>query len=146
MLALSSSPSLSTLGWDDSWAEAFAPHDDLVPGRVARVDRGRCDVLTEDGEIQAGWHGDLPCAGLHKQYVGGTKKAPVIAYYCAWPTAEEQAAIATFDDSSETAYWDSTNAQNSVKTAGSLVQLTVTAQTTNGTIDVSVVGAPDLTP
>ena len=63
MLALSSSPSLSTLGWDDSWAEAFAPHDDLVPGRVARVDRGRCDVLTEHGEIQAGWHGDLPCAG-----------------------------------------------------------------------------------
>jgi len=60
---LSSSPSLSTLGWDDSWAEAFAPHDDLVPGRVARVDRGRCDVLTEHGEIQAGWHGDLPCAG-----------------------------------------------------------------------------------
>jgi len=66
VLALSSSPlssSLSSLGWDASWAEAFAPHEDLVPGRVARVDRGRCDVLTEHGEIQAAWRGDPPCAG-----------------------------------------------------------------------------------
>jgi ribosome biogenesis GTPase len=63
VLALSVSPSLSSLGWDDSWAEAFTPHDDLVPGRVARVDRGRCDVLTEHGEIQAAWRGDPPCAG-----------------------------------------------------------------------------------
>jgi ribosome biogenesis GTPase len=62
VLALSS-PSLFSLGWDDSWAEAFAPYDDLLPGRVARVDRGRCDVLTEHGEVQAVWRGDPPCAG-----------------------------------------------------------------------------------
>jgi ribosome biogenesis GTPase len=62
VLALSA-PSLSSLGWDDSWAEAFAPYDGLLPGRVARVDRGRCDVLTEHGEIQAGWRGDPPCTG-----------------------------------------------------------------------------------
>jgi ribosome biogenesis GTPase len=62
VLALSS-PSLSSLGWDDSWAEAFAPYDGLVPGRMARVDRGRCDVLTEHGEIQAAWRGDPPCTG-----------------------------------------------------------------------------------
>ncbi|MDN3355166.1 ribosome small subunit-dependent GTPase A [Actinomadura sp. DC4] len=58
-----SSPSLSSLGWDDSWAEAFAPYDGMVPGRVARVDRGRCDVLTRHGEVQAAWRGDPPCAG-----------------------------------------------------------------------------------
>jgi ribosome biogenesis GTPase len=62
VLALSSSP-LSSLGWDDSWAEAFTPYDGLVPGRVARVDRGRCDVLTEHGEIQAAWRCEPPCAG-----------------------------------------------------------------------------------
>jgi ribosome biogenesis GTPase len=55
--------SLSALGWDDSWAEVFTPYAGLTPGRVARVDRGRCTVLTEHGEIQAGWHGDPPCAG-----------------------------------------------------------------------------------
>ena len=61
MLALSSFP--YSLGWDDSWAESFAPYAGLVPGRVARVDRDRCGVLTEHGEISAGWQGDLPCAG-----------------------------------------------------------------------------------
>jgi ribosome biogenesis GTPase / thiamine phosphate phosphatase len=61
VLALSSS--LSSLGWDDSWAEAFTPYAELVPGRVARVDRDRCGVLTEHGETSAGWQGDLPCAG-----------------------------------------------------------------------------------
>jgi ribosome biogenesis GTPase len=54
---------LSSLGWDDSWAETFAPYADLVPGRVVRVDRGRCGVLTEDGDVQAGWQGEPPCAG-----------------------------------------------------------------------------------
>ncbi len=62
MLTLSA-PSLSSLGWDASWAEAFAPHGDLTPGRVARVDRGRCTVLTEHGEIAAGWQGEPPCTG-----------------------------------------------------------------------------------
>lgn len=61
MLALSAH--LLLLGWDDSWAECFAPYAGMVPGRVARVDRDRCGVLTDGGEVTAGWQGDLPCAG-----------------------------------------------------------------------------------
>lgn len=60
MLALSY---LRLLGWDDSWAETFAPYAELTPGRVARVDRGRCAVLTDQGEVMASPQGDLPCAG-----------------------------------------------------------------------------------
>ncbi len=55
--------SLASLGWDESWSLTFAPYGDLIPGRMARVDRGRGLVLTEDGEIHASWQGDLPCAG-----------------------------------------------------------------------------------
>ncbi|GGY03293.1 ribosome small subunit-dependent GTPase A [Streptomyces minutiscleroticus] len=63
----SSSPSLSSssassapahplapYGWDDAWAAEFAPYAGrgLVPGRVVRVDRGRCDVVTADGLVR----------------------------------------------------------------------------------------------
>ncbi|ALO97020.1 Putative ribosome biogenesis GTPase RsgA [Streptomyces hygroscopicus subsp. limoneus] len=46
---------LAPYGWDDSWAEAFAPFeaDGLLPGRVVRVDRGQCDVVTADGTVRA---------------------------------------------------------------------------------------------
>ncbi|MFJ6727220.1 ribosome small subunit-dependent GTPase A [Streptomyces sp. NPDC091281] len=46
---------LAPYGWDDHWAAAFAPHAErgLVPGRVVRVDRGRCDVVTADGVVHA---------------------------------------------------------------------------------------------
>ncbi|MEV7286257.1 ribosome small subunit-dependent GTPase A [Streptomyces sp. NPDC093252] len=42
-------------GWDDAWAAAFAPHAaaGLLPGRVVRVDRGQCDVLTPGGTLRA---------------------------------------------------------------------------------------------
>ncbi|WP_329302229.1 ribosome small subunit-dependent GTPase A [Streptomyces sp. NBC_00659] len=42
-------------GWDDVWADEFAPYDSegLVAGRVIRVDRGQCDVATADGVIRA---------------------------------------------------------------------------------------------
>ena len=86
--------------------------------------------------------GTLPCAGLHKQYVGGTKKAPVLAYYCAWPTAAERAAIATFNDSGENAYWTSLNPQNSVKTAGTGLKIEVTAQRSNGTTVLALTAVP----
>jgi immune inhibitor A len=95
------------------------------------------NVDPEDGE-------ELPCAGLHKQYVGGTKKAPEIAYYCAWPTLAQRAAIATFDDSGENAYWDATNPQNSVKTAGSGVTIEVTAQATGGSLTIDLTDVPSL--
>jgi ribosome biogenesis GTPase len=43
-------------GWDAGVADAFAPYDEegLVPGRVVRVDRGMCDVVTAQGTVRAG--------------------------------------------------------------------------------------------
>ncbi|MCN9244314.1 ribosome small subunit-dependent GTPase A [Streptomyces sp. RY43-2] len=51
----SASSALAPYGWDDAWAEAFAPYDaeGLIAGRVVRVDRGRCDVVTADGVMYA---------------------------------------------------------------------------------------------
>jgi immune inhibitor A len=85
--------------------------------------------------------GSLPCAGLHKQYVIGHGPSQSIGYYCAWTAPEDRAAIATFEDSSETAYWDSTNAQNSVKTANSGLTLEVTDDT-GGVLTVDVSNLP----
>ncbi|TGY98529.1 ribosome small subunit-dependent GTPase A [Streptomyces rhizosphaericola] len=50
-----SSHPLTPYGWDDGWAAAFSSCADqgLVPGRVLRVDRGRCDVITPDGPVRA---------------------------------------------------------------------------------------------
>ena len=50
-----SSFDLSALGWDDSFAALFAAHavDGLVPARIVRVDRGRCDTLTASGPVRA---------------------------------------------------------------------------------------------
>lgn len=38
-------------GWDGEWAAAFVPYAErgLLPARVVRVDRGRCDVVTASG-------------------------------------------------------------------------------------------------
>ncbi|MER6732344.1 ribosome small subunit-dependent GTPase A [Streptomyces puniciscabiei] len=49
------SSALAPYGWDEAWADAFAPHaaDGLLPGRVVRVDRGQCDVVTADGTVRA---------------------------------------------------------------------------------------------
>ncbi|NGO10138.1 ribosome small subunit-dependent GTPase A, partial [Streptomyces sp. HC44] len=45
---------LAPYGWDDAWAAEFAPYLErgLVPGRVVRVDRGQCDVVTADGHVR----------------------------------------------------------------------------------------------
>ncbi|MFD5494100.1 ribosome small subunit-dependent GTPase A [Streptomyces sp. GDS52] len=55
--SLPSSPSsvLAAYGWDGTWADAFAPYaaEGLVAGRVVRVDRGQCDVVTADGTVRA---------------------------------------------------------------------------------------------
>jgi ribosome biogenesis GTPase / thiamine phosphate phosphatase len=50
-----SSSILSRYGWDDAWAQLALAHDRSggVPGRVARVDRGRVDVLTDRGRLRA---------------------------------------------------------------------------------------------
>ena len=67
---------LASLGWDESFAAAYR---DLAgagcrPGRVSRVDRGVCTVLSADGALRASLAGTmlstavkdpeaLPCAG-----------------------------------------------------------------------------------
>ncbi|MER6010912.1 ribosome small subunit-dependent GTPase A [Streptomyces bluensis] len=46
---------LAPYGWDQAWADEFAPYDaeGLAAGRVIRVDRGQCDVITADGVVRA---------------------------------------------------------------------------------------------
>lgn len=46
---------LESLGWNDEFAEAFAPYEEqgLVPARVAVQHRGGYVVLTEDDELEA---------------------------------------------------------------------------------------------
>ncbi|MFI8519390.1 ribosome small subunit-dependent GTPase A [Streptomyces sp. NPDC085481] len=50
-----STSSLHAYGWDEEWATAFAPYaaQGLLPGRVVRVDRGQCDLVTEAGIVRA---------------------------------------------------------------------------------------------
>lgn len=52
----STSHPLAPYGWDARVADAFAPYaaDGLLPARVVRVDRGRCDAVTPDGTVRAG--------------------------------------------------------------------------------------------
>ncbi len=52
----SSAPhALAPFGWDDAWAVEFIPYAEqgLLPGRVVRVDRGQCDIMTEHGIVRA---------------------------------------------------------------------------------------------
>ncbi|MEU4877317.1 ribosome small subunit-dependent GTPase A [Streptomyces sp. NPDC021608] len=46
---------LAAYGWDEGWDAAFAPFSgrNLLPGRVVRVDRGLCDVVTATGVVRA---------------------------------------------------------------------------------------------
>lgn len=43
------------LGWDEEWEQQLnsAAVDGGVVGRISRVERGECDVLTSDGQIRA---------------------------------------------------------------------------------------------
>jgi ribosome biogenesis GTPase len=67
---------LAALGWDDRVAAGYAPFDrtDACPGRVSRLDRGVCTVLTRYGPDRVSLGGgvlaaaastpeSLPCAG-----------------------------------------------------------------------------------
>lgn len=41
-------------GWDADWeAEFDTLGDQLTPGRISRVERGECDVITNDGTVRA---------------------------------------------------------------------------------------------
>ncbi|MEU0271665.1 ribosome small subunit-dependent GTPase A [Streptomyces sp. NPDC006307] len=46
---------LAPYGWDAVWEAEFAPYaaQGLLAGRVVRVDRGQCDVVTADGLVRA---------------------------------------------------------------------------------------------
>ncbi|MEU5883007.1 ribosome small subunit-dependent GTPase A [Spirillospora sp. NPDC047279] len=46
---------LSSYGWDESLENDFSSHRaaGLIPGRIAAVDRGQCDVITEHGPLRA---------------------------------------------------------------------------------------------
>ncbi|SHN43493.1 ribosome small subunit-dependent GTPase A [Cryptosporangium aurantiacum] len=59
------SSSLELFGWDSTWADAFAPHaaGGLTPGRVVRVDRGQCDVITAAGPVRAEFTRTDVCTG-----------------------------------------------------------------------------------
>ncbi|MFF5937098.1 ribosome small subunit-dependent GTPase A [Streptomyces sp. NPDC012508] len=49
------SHALVPYGWDEGWEAAFAPYAEqgLLPGRVLRVDRGQCDLITPVGVVRA---------------------------------------------------------------------------------------------
>lgn len=51
----SASSALAPYGWDERWEAEFTPYaaQGLLPGRVVRVDRGQCDVVTPDGTVRA---------------------------------------------------------------------------------------------
>ncbi|WP_328993852.1 ribosome small subunit-dependent GTPase A [Kribbella sp. NBC_01245] len=55
------SATLTALGLDGPTAEYFETLD-LIPGRVARVDKGLSTVLTADGPVRASWSGDILAA------------------------------------------------------------------------------------
>ncbi|MFI9599550.1 ribosome small subunit-dependent GTPase A [Streptomyces sp. NPDC052043] len=46
---------LAPYGWDEGWESVFTPYtaEGLLPGRVIRVDRGQCDVVTAGGVLRA---------------------------------------------------------------------------------------------
>lgn len=54
-LQASTSHALTPYGWDEGWQAAFAPYAEqgLLPGRVLRVDRGQCDLITPVGTLRA---------------------------------------------------------------------------------------------
>ncbi|WP_035854327.1 ribosome small subunit-dependent GTPase A [Cryptosporangium arvum] len=60
-----SSLSFDVLGWDSAWADSFAPHaaGGLIPGRVVRVDRGRCEVATGTEVLHAEYSRLDVCTG-----------------------------------------------------------------------------------
>ena len=62
-MSLFHSVSLADLGWDDSFASAFAPFsDDHLPARVSRVDRGGADLVGADGPRRASLGRDILAA------------------------------------------------------------------------------------
>ncbi|WP_149258343.1 ribosome small subunit-dependent GTPase A [Actinomadura sp. K4S16] len=84
-----SSP-LAAYGWDDALEHEFTSHRaaGLIPARVAAVDRGLCDVVTENGPARAstvsavsgGGAAEAPCTGDWAALgAGGPDGRPAVA-------------------------------------------------------------------
>ncbi len=75
---------LAAFGWDASWSAAASAYADLGrPGRISRVDRGLCSVLTLDGPVRATFGG-----AVLEAMVADTLSAPCTGDWCivrAWP-------------------------------------------------------------
>ena len=56
---------LAALGWDDAWAAHARELAADAVGRVSRVDRGVCTVISTDGALRASLGGDLLDAVAH---------------------------------------------------------------------------------
>lgn len=58
---------LDELGWDPAWAYHVGELGDpnLVPGRLAAVDRGRVVALTESEAVAAEWRFPVPAPFSH---------------------------------------------------------------------------------
>jgi ribosome biogenesis GTPase / thiamine phosphate phosphatase len=61
---------LAALGWDDAWAELAHAHAADAVGRVSRVDRGVCTVVSDQGVSRASFGGDLLDAMAHDSFEG----------------------------------------------------------------------------
>jgi ribosome biogenesis GTPase / thiamine phosphate phosphatase len=56
---------LGSLGWDNHWAARYARmrSSESMPGRVSKLSRGICSVLTQDGLVRASLDGGLLALG-----------------------------------------------------------------------------------
>ncbi|MGH8794983.1 MAG: ribosome small subunit-dependent GTPase A [Stackebrandtia sp.] len=82
--------SLASLGWDAEFQQSYAPYDRRgnVPGRVARVDRGVCTVLSASGAVRAS--------------MAGRMLSRVAADPLAAPSVGDWAVVRTWDDDRRT--------------------------------------------
>ncbi len=75
---------LTELGWDDSWRELAASYAERDhPGRVTRVDKGVCTVVTSHGPLRAGYG-----ARLLDEVAADSLAAPCTGDWCllrVWP-------------------------------------------------------------
>lgn len=79
---------LRELGWDEDWDASSVELAERAcvkgePGRVSRVDRGVCTVITEDGPVRASWS-----ASLLDAVAADALAAPCTGDWClvrAWP-------------------------------------------------------------
>ncbi|WP_313896086.1 ribosome small subunit-dependent GTPase A [Streptomyces sp. YIM 98790] len=75
---------LRPYGWDEYAADAFAPYADegVLPGRIVRMHRAVCEVITEHGLVRAAWRAGgadptrIACTGDWAVLDGAVPAAP----------------------------------------------------------------------